>query len=222
MVLVPLQKSTRERLLYFAELTGKKIQAKRIELQRLECYKSYLEASLYTDGARKMSAPLLSRMVVPTASRSATVPVITKVDTDKASDASTINDDGNTKHQSNISSASEPKKLDDNNSKSRRSSCPQIPPFPFITEHKNPEQDNNSKDSHREPSMENDTWVRRRSTSNPIKSIPSLTSTSEVVKKEEQNRRERSSSEASSLRDEDDEVTIVMNHSEEDLKSSCE
>lgn len=46
MVLVPLQKSTKDRVLSFAEVLGKRIKTKRIELQRLECYRDYLECEL--------------------------------------------------------------------------------------------------------------------------------------------------------------------------------
>lgn len=46
MVLVPLQKSTKDRILSFAEVLGKRIRTKRIELQRLECYRDYLECEL--------------------------------------------------------------------------------------------------------------------------------------------------------------------------------
>ncbi|KAF7731279.1 hypothetical protein EC973_000695 [Apophysomyces ossiformis] len=64
MILVPLQKSTKDRLLGFAETVGKRIQAKRYDLQRLECYREFLERELHwwlsSNPSRKMSAPLLS------------------------------------------------------------------------------------------------------------------------------------------------------------------
>ncbi|KAL0093919.1 hypothetical protein F4703DRAFT_1768544 [Phycomyces blakesleeanus] len=46
MVLIPLQKSTKDRILALAELVGKRIREKRIELQRLECYRSFIEKEL--------------------------------------------------------------------------------------------------------------------------------------------------------------------------------
>ncbi|KAG0163693.1 hypothetical protein DFQ28_000501 [Apophysomyces sp. BC1034] len=64
MILVPLQKSTKDRILGFAETVGKRIQAKRYDLQRLECYRECMERELHwwlsTNPTRKMSAPLLS------------------------------------------------------------------------------------------------------------------------------------------------------------------
>ncbi|OBZ87260.1 Protein transport protein sec73 [Choanephora cucurbitarum] len=62
MVFVPQQKSTKDRILSFSDAVGKRIKMKRIELQRLECYRDFLEAELSwyqsTYPTRKMSLPL--------------------------------------------------------------------------------------------------------------------------------------------------------------------
>lgn len=89
MVLVPLQKSSRDRVIHFAEMVGRRIQTRRLEMQKLECYRDYLEAAVRASeaaaaaehAARKMSAPLLTRSLlcgqpfVPP-HRSATVPAV--------------------------------------------------------------------------------------------------------------------------------------------------
>lgn len=69
MVLVPCQKSTKDRILSFADTLGKKLKSKRIELQRLECYRDYLECELswctsqqQQPQSRKMSLPLPSHL----------------------------------------------------------------------------------------------------------------------------------------------------------------
>ncbi|KAI8881195.1 hypothetical protein K501DRAFT_253687 [Backusella circina FSU 941] len=76
MVFVPFQKSTKDRILVFAEGVGKRIRTKRIELQRLECYREYLESELTwwssQQPSRKMSLPLpshLSCLTTTTSSR---------------------------------------------------------------------------------------------------------------------------------------------------------
>ncbi|KAI8367231.1 hypothetical protein EDC96DRAFT_507371 [Choanephora cucurbitarum] len=62
MVFVPQQKSTKDRILSFSDAVGKRIKMKRIELQRLECYRDFLEAELSwyqsTYPTRKLSLPL--------------------------------------------------------------------------------------------------------------------------------------------------------------------
>jgi hypothetical protein len=65
MVLIPYQKSTKDRVISFAETLGKRIKSKRIELQRLECYRDYLESELTwclntnsSQSTRKLSLPL--------------------------------------------------------------------------------------------------------------------------------------------------------------------
>ncbi|KAI9279765.1 hypothetical protein BY458DRAFT_431450 [Sporodiniella umbellata] len=46
MVLLPCQRSTRDRLMAYAEVIGKRMMDQRIQLQRLECYRDFLEAEL--------------------------------------------------------------------------------------------------------------------------------------------------------------------------------
>ncbi|GAA5798560.1 hypothetical protein HPULCUR_003965 [Helicostylum pulchrum] len=62
MVLSPYQKSTKDRILSFAETLGKRIKIKRIELQRLICYRDFLESELAwcssQHQSRKLSLPL--------------------------------------------------------------------------------------------------------------------------------------------------------------------
>lgn len=65
MVLSPFQKSTKDRILSFAETLGKTIKTKRVELQRLICYRDYLECELswctsqhQQSQSRKLSLPL--------------------------------------------------------------------------------------------------------------------------------------------------------------------
>jgi hypothetical protein len=83
MVLVPFQKSTKDRILSFADTLGKKLRKKRIELQRLECYRDYLECELswctsqqQQQQSRKMSLPLPSHLYtfIPDQSASSTLP----------------------------------------------------------------------------------------------------------------------------------------------------
>ncbi|OAD78356.1 hypothetical protein PHYBLDRAFT_69695 [Phycomyces blakesleeanus NRRL 1555(-)] len=80
MVLIPLQKSTKDRILALAELVGKRIREKRIELQRLECYRSFIEKELSWCSSevvhRKMSAPHVHTHYL--AQRSSTVPILVK------------------------------------------------------------------------------------------------------------------------------------------------
>ncbi|KAH8552512.1 hypothetical protein BGW37DRAFT_489256 [Umbelopsis sp. PMI_123] len=45
-VLVPLQKSTREKIIQYAEVTGNRLQACRLRLSKLECYRTILEKEL--------------------------------------------------------------------------------------------------------------------------------------------------------------------------------
>ncbi|KAI9248246.1 hypothetical protein BDA99DRAFT_231468 [Phascolomyces articulosus] len=298
MVLVPLQKPSKERILYFADMVGKRIYAKRLEMQRLECYREYLEAALAdfinqhqqqtssTMSTRKMSAPLLSRSLIPAnilaAHRSATTPAIAHMDNHHPNNRQhyphhqlppprsyTVSpmpfeddhhDDGGEVMWSQTgrdtpSSSSEMLKPSTSSSEEdeksvRRSSCPQIPPFPFameevpagspssssITPDTVPSSStvattiattaSSSLEKNKDKSVAFDVptesdlhhhsktskWMRRRSSSNPVKPAATTTSSSStptpatlmMINKN----RERSSSEASSVRD-DDELTIV-------------
>ncbi|CAO3578521.1 unnamed protein product [Absidia cylindrospora] len=47
MVLTPMQKATKDRMLLFAETIGKRLLDQRITLQRLECYREYIERELF-------------------------------------------------------------------------------------------------------------------------------------------------------------------------------
>ncbi|ORZ25272.1 hypothetical protein BCR42DRAFT_485465 [Absidia repens] len=47
MVLTPVQKATKDRMLLFAETIGKRLLDQRISLQRLECYREYIERELF-------------------------------------------------------------------------------------------------------------------------------------------------------------------------------
>ncbi|KAI7904561.1 uncharacterized protein BX663DRAFT_321041 [Cokeromyces recurvatus] len=70
MVLTPYIRPTRDRILAFADSVGKRIKSKRIELQRLQCYRDFLECELAwchsqnehqkQQKLRKMSLPLPS------------------------------------------------------------------------------------------------------------------------------------------------------------------
>ncbi|KAK4515218.1 trifunctional histidinol dehydrogenase [Mucor velutinosus] len=78
MALIPCQKATKDRILLFADAVGKKLKTKRIELQRLQCYRDYLECELswcasqqqqqQQQQQRKMSLPLPSHLYTFTAS----------------------------------------------------------------------------------------------------------------------------------------------------------
>jgi len=78
MALIPCQKATKDRILLFADTVGKKLKTKRIELQRLQCYRDYLECELswcasqqqqqQQQQQRKMSLPLPSHLYTFTAS----------------------------------------------------------------------------------------------------------------------------------------------------------
>ncbi|KAI9265628.1 hypothetical protein BY458DRAFT_513480 [Sporodiniella umbellata] len=63
----PLQKSTRDRLLVFADQVGERIRHQRIELQRLLCYQDYLESEIawcqLANQDRKLSLPLQDKLV---------------------------------------------------------------------------------------------------------------------------------------------------------------
>ncbi|KAI8146570.1 hypothetical protein BJV82DRAFT_599026, partial [Fennellomyces sp. T-0311] len=134
MVLTPLQKASKDRILYFAEITGKRIYAKRLEMQRLECYREFLEVAFNEPVPRKLSAPLLSRAMVPqhllSAHRSATSPAISTIPPSPMSD----DDDQVMWSEKSPSSSTEMLKPVDDAKNARRSSCPQIPPFPFTME----------------------------------------------------------------------------------------
>ncbi|KAL9546380.1 hypothetical protein MBANPS3_006697 [Mucor bainieri] len=79
MALIPCQKATKDRILLFADTVGKKLKTKRIELQRLQCYRDYLESELSWCASqqqqqqqqqhqqRKMSLPLPSHLYTFTA-----------------------------------------------------------------------------------------------------------------------------------------------------------
>ncbi|KAI7848809.1 hypothetical protein BDC45DRAFT_299273 [Circinella umbellata] len=266
MVLVPLQKPSKERILYFADIIGKRVYSKRLEMQRLECYREFMETALMemnhsTTTTRKMSAPLLSRSLVPAnllaAHRSATTPAIGQLGQQQQQQqhyhhyhqlppprSYTVSpmpfeDDVNDGEvmwsqsgQDTPSSSSEMLKpstassSEDDERSARRSSCPQIPPFPFAMEEisipkesatgalqatlekskdktvafdvpSSVEADTNNSNHNNNNDKATSKWMRRRSCSNP-------------VKPQAANKlgRERSGSEASSVRD-DDELTIV-------------
>ncbi|GAN02490.1 conserved hypothetical protein [Mucor ambiguus] len=82
MALTPCQKATKDRILLFADTVGKKLKTKRIELQRLQCYRDYLESELswcasqqqqqQQQQQRKMSLPLPSHLYTFTASHNNT------------------------------------------------------------------------------------------------------------------------------------------------------
>ncbi|KAI9494962.1 hypothetical protein BDB00DRAFT_816460 [Zychaea mexicana] len=279
MVLVPLQKPSKERILYFAEMVGRRVHAKRLEMQRLECYREFLEVALSqaeavaaTMTTRKMSAPLLSRSLVPAnilaAHRSATSPALAQIDREAGGGGASslpprsytvspmpFDDDHGEVMWSQTgedtpSSSSEMLKPAEDEKSTRRSSCPQIPPFPFTMEEIPSSSSSSSSaaaaaaaaassdvavviarasttgaavggggsgsrsgdttplEKHKDKSVafdvpseadaKNSKWMRRRSSSNPVK----------PVNNKLLGNRERSSSEASSVRD-DDELTIV-------------
>lgn len=85
MVVVPCQKATKDRIVTFADTVGKKLKTKRIELQRLQCYRDYLEcelswcASQQQQQQRKMSLPLPSHLyaftTLPPTNNSVTLPI---------------------------------------------------------------------------------------------------------------------------------------------------
>ncbi|CAO3607367.1 unnamed protein product [Cunninghamella echinulata] len=71
LVLIPLQKITKDRILAFSEMVGKRLIQQRISLQKLECYREYIEKELFIiyqsdkinkkkdhGNQRKLSAPL--------------------------------------------------------------------------------------------------------------------------------------------------------------------
>lgn len=73
MVLSPFTKSTKDRILSFAETLGKRIKTKRIELQRLICYRDFLESELawcssQHASSRKLSLPLPTHLYTMTQS----------------------------------------------------------------------------------------------------------------------------------------------------------
>ncbi|KAI8979477.1 hypothetical protein BDF20DRAFT_510115 [Mycotypha africana] len=83
MVLVPNQKSTKDRIIHYADTLGKRIKQKRLDLQRLECYRDCLEAELLTtqqlnSSRRKMSLPLLPPSSSPTSRNSHLYSVLSK------------------------------------------------------------------------------------------------------------------------------------------------
>lgn len=176
MVLVPFQKSTRERILGFAELVGKRVQVKRLQMQRLECYREYLEVGLRLvfppETTRQHSAPFITRPRAPSVPgggvhRSVTSPLSpffqisptpspTTIPRSMTSSPVRLDDDDSSilwvdnahKHTDDDSQESK------NNKKknSRRSSCPQIPPLTFTPseDHENEEDETDLKRSESE------------------------------------------------------------------------
>lgn len=222
MVLVPLQKSSKDRILYYAELVGKQIQSKRLHMQRLECYREMLEAALaWFDGGGDNSS---SSSRPSTLASSATAPVIRVTHNN-----TTNNSNSNNCHHATTTPTTT---TDDNNM--RRSSCPQIPPFPFTLDESSVMSSSaastpiasSSSSSEKKVAFDvptvsitntsnedsNIKWLRRRSSSNPVKPAP-LPPTSSCDGLQEKILRERSGSEVS--RD-DDELTIVNGVNEDD------
>ena len=269
MVLVPLQKPSKERILYFADIIGKRVYAKRLEMQRLECYREFLETALMelgnsTTTTRKISAPLLSRSLVPAnllaAHRSATTPVIAQLGQqqqhyphhqlppprsytvspmpfeDDANDGEVMWSQSGKDTPSSSSEMLKPSTAsssEDDEKSARRSSCPQIPPFPFameeipITREQTSGASSSTLEKNKDktvafdvpPSEEADTDNGNHSSNSNSNSNNNGKATSKwmrrrscsnPVKPQAANKlgRERSSSEASSVRD-DDELTIV-------------
>lgn len=61
MVLTPMQKTSRDRMLLFADTIGKRILDQRIAIQRLECYREYIERELfYYQSMKAHRQPLIS------------------------------------------------------------------------------------------------------------------------------------------------------------------
>ncbi|KAI7866893.1 hypothetical protein BDF14DRAFT_1808891 [Spinellus fusiger] len=65
MVLIPLQKSTRDRMIALAHVVAKKVRGKRIQLQRLECYREFLEKEMAAHQAQRYLGHFLPPRIMP-------------------------------------------------------------------------------------------------------------------------------------------------------------
>jgi hypothetical protein len=244
MVLVPSQKSTKDRIITFAETLGKRIKTKRIELQRLECYRDYLESELswclsqhqqQQIQSRKLSLPLPTHLYSFTSNNNnnnttTTTPTSVENDTIKKlsnlvfttdpSEESPISN--NTTSSSTTSSLHGRNILEDSSMTSKDEESPQLPVFAFPSQ---PFNDNTIIKSATDKVVEMDRIMRRRSQSNPV--LPNNNSNRLIVDKKlllekpKSGNRTRSGSEASSVKEDDDDMSvIIINDSEELLAES--
>ncbi|KAI9469038.1 MAG: hypothetical protein EXX96DRAFT_492588 [Benjaminiella poitrasii] len=239
MVLTPCAKSTKDRILAFADAVGKRIKSKRIELQRLQCYRDYLECELawchsqhqyqkQQQKSRKMSLPLPSHLYSSTDTTSTDA-------NDTANTNNTVPSTSSTSASSTLSSsASSGQHLLDNASSAV--SCE------GENEDGDQKVDFDDKNNQQEPTIANqdetpngndssnketmlDRIIRRRSQSNPIfpnnsKKSTSLLELSQLTatnnSSSNNNRRQRSGSEVSSVQGDDDDMSVVIVNDPED------
>lgn len=231
MVLQPFQKATKDRIISFADTLGKRIRTKRIELQRLQCYRDYLECELnwYTSQkqSRKMSLPSYHYSLIPPAIANATnsastLPIIKNDHHAKKIDSSMFQP--TTPIRRNLIEPAPSSALSKENDKhikvlKEEETTPQIPPFKFSVEPLDFEQETTKPKVVSDKAMEIDRIMRRRSQSNPI--IPNSRSHNLIDKKllltPKQAGRQRSGSEASSVQGDDDDLSVVIINDTEDI-----
>ncbi|CAO3675850.1 unnamed protein product [Rhizopus microsporus] len=245
MVLAPVQKSTKDRLVAFAEMVGKRIRTKRIELQRLECYRDYLEAELVwcassqqqsrkvslatssykTTNGRTESFRKLSNLVF-------TPPSASTSTTSSSSTSTHISHPVSMHSHTPSSSKSDEDDAAGNNSNSSRSNSTSTSTSTTSSSDNNSiNQASDTQDIQisfpklrisindaPERSAEMDRVMRRRSQSNPI--LPNKQKLS-LLQPPNRNQRERSGSEASHVRAEDDDsMSVVIINDTEGTDSS--
>ena len=236
MVLVPCQKSTKDRIISFAETLGKRIKTKRIELQRLECYRDYLECELawcvsqhQQIQSRKLSLPLPTHLYSLTTSAPGdhVKKLSNLVFMDESSPVSNSSSTTSSIHHqletSSMTSGEEENQQEDSIS-SEDDKSPQLPAFTFpksfvesisFMDHANVK-------SISKKTVEMDHLIRRRSQSNPV--LPNAPIDKKLLMIESPKsagNRARSGSEASSVKEDDDDMSvIIVNDSEELLSES--
>ncbi|KAG0761497.1 hypothetical protein G6F60_003552 [Rhizopus arrhizus] len=220
MVLIPVQKSTKDRLISFADMVGERIKHKRIELQRLECYRDYLESELawcsspqqqqqQQQQERKMSLPahLTSSKALKGINESFRS-LSNLLFTPSSTSTSTTSNSSTSTNISNVVSIHSPNKSDeeDNHTNPDTNDETQIPSVSF------PKLVIDKSDSPKKP-IDLERVMRRRSQSNPI--LPNNKKLL-LLQPPKVNQRERSGSEASSIKEEEDDniSVIIINESE--------
>ncbi|KAI8985916.1 hypothetical protein BDB01DRAFT_721172 [Pilobolus umbonatus] len=242
MVIVPHQKSTKDRLISFAEAVGKRIKNKRIELQRLRCYRDYLQSELEWYSSQKQSYQQLRKMSLPLPYNGVTQPTpLSQVPLSPCKSSNSYTDikcitplserdlpedeeSDENKHSSDKmneeDSVDEKDEVAMDTPNSTSDIMPQLPPFSF--NHSFMDGMNLTGENRGRVSLsELDRTVRRRSQSNPILPHHRLLLGDKKnslldIPKSHMNR-ERSSSEESSVRYDDDNMSVIIVNETDEL-----
>ncbi|KAI7894894.1 uncharacterized protein EV154DRAFT_458791 [Mucor mucedo] len=231
MVLSPYQKSTKDRILLFAETLGKRIKTKRIELQRLICYRDYLESELSfstCQQTRKLSLPTHlypfppNTTTTPPPRSSLVFTATTENEPISNQSTSTSSSHHNMMETSSAISQDDGEEVDanddDDDDDDDDDVTPQLPSFSFpksFIESLSFMDAGNVKTAS-DKAVEMDRMMRRRSQSNPVLPRPTIVVDKKLLL-EPPHRRQRSGSEASSVKEDDDDMSVIIVNDSEEL-----